>query len=476
MSLAPPAKGTVTPASKLPLRALLALSTAAFTAVVTELLPAGLLPRMAPDLGVQESRVGFLVTGYALASFLAAVPLTAALRGLPRRRVLTATLVGFAFCNAVTALSPWYGLTFAARLGAGVMGGTMWAMLAGYAARLVPAGRRGRALAIVLGGITLALSLGVPAGTALADALGWRAAFGTLSALAALLVLCVRWQVPALPGERPTARTPLPRVAAQPGMAAVLAVTLLLLLGHQVMYTYIAPFADHMGFGHTGLILLVFGVSTMVGIWLVGVLGDTQLRRTLLAALALIACAMLAPALRAGSPAVLLVSVALWGAAFGGAPTLIQTALVDISGPARADLATSLQTTVYNAGIAAGSLVGGLVLEGAGAAALPWTSLPLIVAALGVVAAGHRSSFPPRRADAGRGAAPSARRVPSAELERGDAVDALPGERPDRSGVHASGLEGGGEAELLGQGHARRVRPRDVDGDPAPGGLRGQRK
>ncbi|MFD8000827.1 MFS transporter [Streptomyces mirabilis] len=397
MSLAPPAKGTAPPASGLPLSGLLALSTAAFTAVLTELLPAGLLPRMAPALGVSAGLVGFLVTGYALASFLAAVPLTAALRGLPRRRVLTGTLLGFAFCNAVTALSSWYALTFAARLGAGVMGGTLWAMLVGYAARMVPAERRGRAIAIVLGGITLALSLGVPAGTALADAVGWRAAFGVLSVLAALLVLWVRWRVPGLPGEPADGRVPLRRVAALPGIVTVLSVTLLLLLGHQVMYTYVAPFAAHTGFGHTGLVLLVFGVATVVGIWIVGALVDAHLRRTLLTALALIACAMAALAVSAGDPLALLVSVALWGAAFGGAPTLIQTALVDASGPAHADVATSLQTTVYNAGIAAGSLTGGLVLESAGATALPWTSLPLIAAAVGVVAVGRRRAFPARR-------------------------------------------------------------------------------
>lgn len=87
MSTTCPAKGTAPPSSvPLPWSGLLALSTAAFTAALTELLPAGLLPRMAPDLGVSEARIGFLVTGYALASFAAAIPLTAMLRGLPRRR------------------------------------------------------------------------------------------------------------------------------------------------------------------------------------------------------------------------------------------------------------------------------------------------------------------------------------------------------------------------------------------------------
>ncbi|MDQ1073040.1 MFS transporter [Streptomyces canus] len=397
MSTTCPAKGTAPPASTpLPWSGLLALSTTAFTAVLTELLPAGLLPRMAPDLGVSEARIGFLVTGYALASFAAAIPLTAVLRGLPRRPVLVGALLGFAVSNAVVAVSSSYALTFGARLVAGGMGGTLWAMLAGYAARMVPAERRGRAIAIVLAGITLALALGVPAGTALAGTVGWRTAFGLLSGLAVLLVGWVRWRVPGFPGEARHARVPLVRVAALPGIPAVLSVTLFLLVGHQVMYTYVAPFATHAGFGRTGLVLLVFGAATVVGIWITGVLVDRRLRPTLVGALALCVAVMLALGLAAGVPGVLLISVALWGVAFGGAPTLIQTALIDASGPERADVATSLQTTVYNAGIALGSLTGGLALEGGGAGALPWTALPLVAVALGVVTAA-RKAFPATR-------------------------------------------------------------------------------
>ncbi|MFF4055067.1 MFS transporter [Streptomyces sp. NPDC001668] len=391
------AKGTALSASApLPWSGLLALSTAAFTAVLTELLPAGLLPRMAPALGVSEARIGFLVTGYAVASFAAAIPLTALLRGLPRRPVLVGALLGFAVSNAVVALSSSYPLTFAARLLAGGMGGTLWAMLAGYAARMVPAGRRGRAIAIVLAGITLALSLGVPAGTALAGAVGWRTAFGLLSGLAVLLVGWVRRRVPAFPGETPHARVPLVRVATLPGIPVVLSVTLFLLVGHQVMYTYVAPFAAHAGFSRTGVVLLVFGAATVVGIWITGALVDRCPRPALLAALGLCAAVMPVLGLAAGVPGVLLISVAVWGVAFGGAPTLIQTALVDASGPERADAATSLQTTVYNAGIATGSLTGGVVLEGLGAGALPWTALPLVAGALGVVTVA-RNAFPATR-------------------------------------------------------------------------------
>ncbi|MEU0409313.1 MFS transporter [Streptomyces griseorubiginosus] len=398
MSMTSPAKGTALSASApLPWSGLLALSTAAFTAVLTELLPAGLLPRMAPALGVSEARVGFLVTGYAVASLAAAIPLTALLRGLPRRPVLVGTLLGFAVSDAVVALSSSYALTFGARLVAGCMGGTLWAMLAGYAARMVPPERRGRAIAIALAGITLALSLGVPAGTALAEALGWRTAFGVLAAVAVLLVGWIHARVPGFPGEAPHARVPIARVAVLPGVPTVLSVTLFLLVGHQVMYTYVAPFAAHAGFGRTGLVLLLFGAATVPGIWITGLLVDRRPRTALLGALGLCAAVLLTLGLAGGVPGVLPVSVALWGLAFGGAPTLIQTALVDVSGPERADVATSLQTTVYNAGIAAGSLTGGVVLAGPGPGALPWTALPLVAVALGVVVSGGRNAFPSTR-------------------------------------------------------------------------------
>jgi len=370
---------------------LLALATAAFTDVVTDLLPAGLLPQMSTALHVPEARVGLLVGAFAIASALAAIPVTAVLRGLPRRPVLIGVLAGFALLNAVTAVSGWYPLTFAARLLAGVMGGTLWSMLAGYAARMVPARQRGRAIAVVLAGITVALSAGIPAGTALAGALGWRSSFGLLAGLALLLTAWIRWRVPAFAGEPADRRAPLRRVARQPGIRAVLAVTVLLLTGHQAMYTYVAPFAP----GRTGVVLLVFGGATVAGIWITGVVADRYLRPVLLAALGLIAVAMLVLGLAARAPA------ALWGAAFGGAPTLLQTALVDASGPASADVATALQTTVYNVGIAAGSLAGGLVLGGTGVAALPWVTLVFTVAALGTVGAARRNAFPVVRREEG---------------------------------------------------------------------------
>jgi predicted MFS family arabinose efflux permease len=379
--------------TSLPVCGLLVLAAAAFTDVVTDLLPAGVLPQMAGGLHVPAARIGLLVSAFAAASGLAAIPVTTALRRLPRRPVLIGVLTGFALADAVTAFCSAYPLVFGSRLLAGTMGGALWSMLAGYAARMVPAQRRGRAIAIVLAGITVALSAGIPAGTALATALGWRAGFAALAALALLLVPCVRWQVPAIPGEAAADRPSLRRVASLPGIGTVLVVTLLVLAGHQQMYTYVTLLARRSGFGDAGLVLLVFGVCTVGGIGLAGAVADRHLRSAILLALAVIAGAMLVLGADPRGRLAMLTAAALWGTAFGGTPALLQTALIGASGPSGADAATSMQTTVYNAGIAAGSLTGGLILDSLGINALPWATSLLIVVAL-TIAAAARHAFP----------------------------------------------------------------------------------
>jgi predicted MFS family arabinose efflux permease len=383
---APPRTPPVTPA-RLPVAALLALAATAALILVTELLPVGLLAPMGVALHQSEGRTGFLASAYAAAATVGAIPLTALTRSLPRRPLLIALLGGFAVVNAVTALSSSYPLTIGVRLVGGLLGGVVWSMLASYAARIVRDDQRGRAIAIALSGITVALALGVPAGTQLARWIGWRPTFAVLAAVAAVLAGWIRWAVPAVRSGVSAGRTSLAGLVRMPGPRAVLAVTGLLLLGHQMLYTFLAPVAARSGLGDPGLVLLVFGLSAGLGIWAAGVLVDGHLRPAALASVGIVAAAVLGLGLAAGHAPALVIAVAVWGAAFGAAPTVLLTALISTAGPANADAATALQTTVYNIGVAGGSFAGGLVLDHAGAGALPWVALPLITAAGLVVAA-----------------------------------------------------------------------------------------
>ncbi|QEL26834.1 MFS transporter [Bosea sp. F3-2] len=378
----------------LPLSGLLALATAAFITILTEALPAGLLPQMSSDLEISPSLVGQLVTAYAVGSLAAAIPLTAATQGLRRRPLLLAAIAGFAVANTVTAVSTDYGLTIAARFVAGVSAGLLWALVAGYAARMAPAHLRGRAIAIAMVGTPLALSLGIPAGTFLGTALGWRPLFLGMSGLTLLLIVWVLWQVPDFAGRADSRRASLREVFLLPGVAPILLVTLLFVLAHNILYTYIAPFLSVAGLGaRVDIALLVFGVAALGGIALTGMLIDRRLRSLVLASTASFSAVSLVLGLCSAEPGAVLTAIAVWGLGFGGAATLFQTALAQAAGNA-ADLAQAMLVTVWNAAIAGGGLIGGLLLDELGVGSFPWALLALLVPTLLITLTSRRHGFP----------------------------------------------------------------------------------
>jgi predicted MFS family arabinose efflux permease len=382
------------PSERLPLASLLALAMAAFITILTEALPAGLLPQMAQGLAVSEAWVGQTVTIYAVGSLVAAIPLTIATQGVRRRPLLLAAIVGFVVANTVTALSASYLLTMVARFLAGVSAGLLWALLAGYATRLVPDHQKGRAIAVAMVGTPLALSLGVPAGTLLGNLLGWRLCFGIMSGLALLLVVWVRIKLPDFAGQAAGKRLSLGHVFTLPGVRSVLMVVLAFVLAHNILYTYIAPFLVTAGMaGRTDVVLLVFGLTSLLGIWVVGTLIDRHLRMMTLASTVLFGLSAVALGLATHTPAVVYAAVAAWGLAFGGVPTLFQTALANTAGEA-ADVAQSMLVTAWNLAIAGGGVAGGLLLAQFGGWAFPPAVLMLLLVTLLVVGVAKRHGFP----------------------------------------------------------------------------------
>ncbi|MFI7100922.1 MFS transporter [Streptomyces sp. NPDC050161] len=396
-----PASPVVTEArqgQKLPLLALLALSAAVFLTSLTETLPAGLLPAMSAGLHVSESAAGQTVTLYALGTALTAIPLTAATAGRRRKHLLLAAMAGFGAANTVTALSSDYLLTMTARFAAGVAAGLAWALLAGYARRMAPVHLQGKALAIAMAGIPLALSLGVPAGTFLSTAFGWQAAFLVMTALTVVLLGWIAATVPDFPGQPRGGRIPVLRTARIPGVAPVLFVTLVFVLAHTVLYTFIATFLQRLGMGDaTDRVLLVFGAASLVSIWFTGAHIHRRLRTLAVAATLLFAAAAGLLAVASGSPAAVYLAVVLWGLGWGGAPTLLQTAAGDAAGES-ADAAQAMLVTLWNVAMAGGGVVGGILLGALGAASFPWSVLVLLVPVLLVVLAARGHGFPSRRA------------------------------------------------------------------------------
>jgi predicted MFS family arabinose efflux permease len=381
-------------ADRLPVAALLALAMTGFICIATETLPAGLLPQISASLALTPAMAGQLVTAYALGSVFAVIPLTVLTSAWPRRHVLLLTIIGFLLFNGATAVSSSYWLTLAARFLAGCAAGLAWGLLAAFARQMVAGHLQGRALALAMVGTPIALSLGVPIGTWLGTAVGWRWAFGIMSLLALLLVGWVLIKVPNHPGRQSAGRAPIAKVLTIAGVRPVLGVVVTWMLAHNILYTYIAPFVAPAGLsGRVDLVLLVFGIAALVGIWITGSLVDRQLRGTVLASLAAFAVVALMLGILTPNPTFVVIGVAIWGLSFGGAATLLQTALADAAGD-RADIALSLNVVTWNAAIAGGGVVGGLLLDRWGAGSFPWALLILLLGALSIVWFARDHGFP----------------------------------------------------------------------------------
>ncbi|AXY20965.1 MFS transporter [Komagataeibacter saccharivorans] len=378
---------------RLPLAGLLALATSGFITILTEALPAGLLPQMGSSLNVADAMVGQLVTLYAIGSLVAAIPLTSATQGWRRRRLLLLAIGGFAVVNTVTAVSTSYVLTLAARFLAGVSAGLLWALLAGYASRMVAPALQGRAIAVAMVGTPLALSFGIPLGTLLGTVVGWRYTFGIMTVLTVGLLGWVVAAVPDFPGQGQGRRLTLRHVFLMPDVRTILSVTLLFVLAHNILYTYIAPFLLQAGMGgQVDRVLLVFGLTALVGIWLIGALIDHWLRALVLASIALFVIAGCTLGFAGTSPIAIYIGAGLWGLAFGGAATLFQTASARAAGEG-ADIAQSMIVTVWNAAIAGGGIIGGLLLDHLGTTVIPWAATVLLLCALMIVVMASGSGF-----------------------------------------------------------------------------------
>jgi predicted MFS family arabinose efflux permease len=380
--------------AKLPLGALLALAMTGFICIVTETLPAGLLPQIGSGLGISPSLAGQMVTVYALGSLLAAIPLTIATQSWRRRTVLLLTIVGFLVFNTVTALSSHYWLTLIARFFAGVSAGLAWSLIAGYARRMVAPKLQGRALAVAMVGTPIALSLGVPLGTWLGGFMGWRMAFGLMSGLTLALIAWVLIKVPDYPGQSSSQRLALRQVFFTPGVRSVLGVVFTWMLAHNILYTYVAPFVAKAGLADdVDLVLLAFGVAALLGIWLTGRLVDRHLRTTVLVSLMTFAAVSVFFGLFSGSALAVYAGVFVWGLTFGGAATLLQTALADAAGKG-ADVALSMNVVVWNSAIAGGGLLGGVLLGQWGVGAFPSVLLALLLLSLVIAFRARAHGFP----------------------------------------------------------------------------------
>ena len=352
------------PAIRRPVPALAALTAGTFLYVTTETLPVGLLTPIGSDLGVSAARVGLLVTAYGLVVVVASIPLTYLTRAVPRRVLIATLLAAYVASSLGSALAGSYGTLMATRVVTALGQAVFWSVVVPIAAGLFPAEVRGRALAVLFGGVSVAAVVGVPAGTWVGQHLGWRWSFAMLAAAGAVALAALaatlppdsrRLVDPAGPGSQPDRRR----------FSALVTMTALATTGSFVFLTYLSPYlTDAVGLsaGLLSVVLLLRGLAGIGGVAVAGPLVDARPRLAVALPVAVQAVALLLLVHPPG-PVAAVILVALTGYAFAAFTTPLSSRILQTA-PIRLDLATSVSSTGVNVGITLGALIGSALLDG----------------------------------------------------------------------------------------------------------------
>jgi len=372
------------------------LGSANFIAITTEILPVGLLPQLAGGVGVSESTAGLLVTVYAFVVAAAAVPLTLATRGVPRKPLLMGALATYAVSNVLVATAPSFALLAVGRVLGGLAHAIFFSISIAYASRLVAPRFAGRALSLVTAGATLGFVLGVPLSTSLGTAVGWRWSFAVLAAWCAATVVLVAALLPPVTVERRPRRDRDDSRRGRARLGVVVTTNGLLFCGQYTAYTYISVIllASGVSEGAVGPVLLVFGALGLIGLWAAARFLDRSPRALILGVTGTIAAALVALALAIPSTAGVVVAAGVWLAAFGAIPSTFQVAALRAAGGS-ADVAGAFVNATANFGIGSGAALGAVVVAGAGYVAVAFTAAGIVGVGLLVILASRRA-FPSR--------------------------------------------------------------------------------
>jgi predicted MFS family arabinose efflux permease len=349
--------------------ALGALSAACFVSVTSENLPVALLPDLASGFGVSESAVGLLVTGYAVVVAVSVVPLVAVTARWDRRTAVLVTVAAITASNLLLAVAPDYGVAVVARVVSAVGHGVFWSVVAPMAARLLGPQQAGRATAVVFAGNSLAFLFGLPLTSWLGATIGWRPTVLAMAGAAALSAVVIRATIDPLPEEQAAPQQEPPsirRTVTDRSLAPVNLATLIVVLGHFAVFTYITVIiADyvHLTGAATSGLLLAHGAAGLVGLVLIGRLVDRHPQATALIVTAgATACMLVLLVVGTASGPVAGAAVVLWGVPAGGMAVVLQAAVLRAAA-AQQDLASAVYIVAYQIGIGGGAALGGVFLD-----------------------------------------------------------------------------------------------------------------
>ncbi|MBT2415813.1 MFS transporter [Streptomyces sp. ISL-12] len=366
--------------------ALLALAVVAFGIGTTEFATMGLLPQIADGVGVSVPQAGNLVSAYALGVVVGAPVLTGIGARIPHKRLLLLLTGLFVVGNVASAVAPGFGSLFAARFLAGLPHGALFGVGAVVASRLVAPERAARAVSKMFLGLTVANIVGVPAGTALGQQLGWRFAYGAVAVIGLVALASLALFVPHQPrGGQSGVRHEL-RAMGNRQVAIGLATAVVGFGGFFAVYSYLVPMLTNLtgiSDSSTTLVLALYGVGMTLGTLIAGPFTDRALRPTLYVGLVLLAAALVTFYFTVHSTVPALLTIAFLGAMGSFITTPVQMLLMAKAKDAPT-MAAASNHSAFNLANAGGAWLGGLTIS----AGWGWASPNLVGAALALAGLG----------------------------------------------------------------------------------------
>lgn len=341
--------------------ALVTLFLCTFVLGTAELGVVGMLSLIADDLRVSISATGTLVTAYALGLAIGGPILAALTIRFGRRLLLTLTLILYVAITLFIALAADFGLFILARALAGAVHGLFVGVAFTVAVSVAPPERAGRAISAVVGGFAVSVAFGVPLGTLIGQAVGWRGSFVTMVGLGVICMVATVMFIPRVPHTGAVGISAQVRYALAPRVLALLGLAFLVFAGQYATFTYITPFLEQVTGISGSLIsafLLAYGVATAVGVFAGGRFADKAASRSLIVAVSMVIVSLVVLYLVGAIPILVAVALIVWGVFGLGLIPSLQFRIVLLAGPGR-DLAATLPASAINAGIAVGALAGG---------------------------------------------------------------------------------------------------------------------
>jgi DHA1 family inner membrane transport protein len=374
-------------------RALLALGLASFGIGTTEFVIMGLLPDVAHDLTVTIPQAGLLVSGYALGVAFGAPVIAAATVRLDRRRTLLLLIGIFILGNCLCALAPSYALLMGARIVTAFSHGAFFGIGAVVAANVVPPGRRAQAIALMFTGLTLANVLGVPIGTALGQAAGWRATFWAVVAIGIVAALALYVWLPRGIASRGAGLLQEMRAVGRTQALLAMLISVLASASLFSVFTYITPILENVtreSPHQVTWLLLLFGLGLTAGNILGGRLGDWRLMPAVIGLFILLIAVLSILSVTIHTPWLAATTIFVWGVSAFGLVAPLQMRVVNEASGAP-NLASTLNQGAFNVGNAAGAFAGELALtDGVAYGSIPWIGAAFAALGLAFSLLSHR--------------------------------------------------------------------------------------